>query len=839
MSTVGAMKNKSTPKTRSASPRPLGFPAVSAVLVATPNDTDPTVERLQRWVTGVNSFLGHAQAFLVHAFVPTLKLAVLAAILFVVAKVAAPHLRQRIRPVQWAGLRIVPGADGRYDPTAWLRFYRALYGMAAPAWKRLLFGQPWIGLEYRSRSGRLTARCWYPHELEWLVRTALKTALPNAELIPEPTPTVPKRPAGRSRMTLWRKSLYPLAQDERGALAATAAALAEAPEGLVQITLQPDVGWERAADRRLRQLAGDQPNRGFLADVALGVLDFFVELVLPNRTSTARTSVPKTRVAFPLPPRSKATSPAWLVEIRVCAWAQTAGEAKYAVHAVASAYRALDGENGLRPKRVRWAGRFDRAVAEHGAPGGRVHLAAEELAQLFHLPISTVPMDAARVRLGPDRPLSADGSILCRLEGSSGESARIAQADRRHHMHVLGPTGSGKSTLLLNLALQDIEAGVGVGVLDPKGDLIGDLVERIPSNHRDRVVLIDPSQREQPVGLNVLTCPDPNQREVVCDGIVTIFKKTYERFWGPRTDDVLRAALLTLMRDPQATLCEVPLLLLNRTARAQLTAELDDPAGLKLFWAEYEQMAPGQQLQVVGPVLNKLRSFLLRPTLRNILGQSTSTIDFQRIIDNNDILLVSLSKGLLGEDTSQLLGSFIVSRLWQAALARANRLKRDRPDFNLYLDEFHNYLHLPQSLDEILAESRAYRLNLALANQHLGQLRESTQEALESNARTRVVFQCGQDDARRLARQFNPLTEHQLLSLERFQVAVRLCVDGRTEAPFTGITEAPAPSLGELNGAAIARGSLAIYGRSREAVESEIEARLVSVGVRGGFKEMA
>jgi DNA helicase HerA-like ATPase len=164
---------------------------------------------------------------------------------------------------------------------------------------------------------------------------------------------------------------------------------------------------------------------------------------------------------------------------------------------------------------------------------------------------------------------------------------------------ILGPTGSGKSTLLLNLALQDIEAGIGVGVLDPKGDLITDLLERIPSRHRDRLVLIDPSQREQPVGLNVLTCSDPNQREVVCDGIVTIFKKTYERFWGPRTDDVLRAALLTLMRDPSATLCEVPLLLLNRTARAQLTAELDDPAGLKLFWAEYEQMAPGQQLQVV------------------------------------------------------------------------------------------------------------------------------------------------------------------------------------------------------------------------------------------------
>src|SRR2546427_3910146 len=246
------MKTQSSSMKRSASPRALGFPVASAIVAAAP-DTDPTVERLQRWVTGVNSFLGHVQTFLVHAFVPTVKLAVLAAILFVVAKVAAPHLRRRLRPVQWAGLRIVPGAETRYDPTAWLRLYRALYGMAAPAWKRLLLGQPWIGLEYRSRARRLTARCWYPRELEGLIRTALKTALPNAELIPEPTPTVPQLAAGRSRMTLWRESLYPLAQDDRGALAAIAAALVEVPEGLIQIALQPDVGWEKSADGRLRQ----------------------------------------------------------------------------------------------------------------------------------------------------------------------------------------------------------------------------------------------------------------------------------------------------------------------------------------------------------------------------------------------------------------------------------------------------------------------------------------------------------------------------------------------------------------------------------------------------------
>ncbi len=174
------MKTKSSSKTPSAAMHSLGL--ASAVLATAPDDTDPTVERIQRWVTGVNSFLGHVQAFLVPAFLPTIKLAVLGAAVYAVARLSWPHLRGQLRPVQWASLRIVPGAETRYDPTAWLRFYRALYGMAAPAWKRLLLGQPWIVFEYRSQAGRLTARCCYPRELEWLIRTALKTALPNAEL---------------------------------------------------------------------------------------------------------------------------------------------------------------------------------------------------------------------------------------------------------------------------------------------------------------------------------------------------------------------------------------------------------------------------------------------------------------------------------------------------------------------------------------------------------------------------------------------------------------------------------------------------------------------------------
>jgi hypothetical protein len=353
------------------------------------------------------------------------------------------------------------------------------------------------------------------------------------------------------------------------------------------------------------------------------------------------------------------------------------------------------------------------------------------------------------------------------------------------------------------------------------------LLERIPRPHWDRVLLIDPSLREQPVGLNVLECDDPELHEVACDQLVTIFRKAYERFWGPRTDDILRAAVLTLLLRPGSSLCEVPLLLLQPEARKVFTSDLRDPIGLGPFWSEYEQMADGQRLQMVGPVLNKLRSVLLRRTVRNIMGQPRSTIDLASCMDHGGILLVSLAKGLLGEETSRLLGAFLVARIWQTAMARAARPQSLRSDFSLYLDEFQNYLHLPQSLEDVLVEARGYRLGLVLANQHLGQLASPTREALAANARTRVVFQCGQEDARYLAREFSPwLGDLQLRNLQPHQVAVRQFRDGRTERPFTGVTRPEPSSLGAAHAAALTAAALARCGRPRADVESEIEQRL-------------
>jgi len=209
------------------------------------------------------------------------------------------------------------------------------------------------------------------------------------------------------------------------------------------------------------------------------------------------------------------------------------------------------------------------------------------------------------------------------------------------------------------------------------------------------------------------------------------------------------------------------------------------------------------------------------------------------VIDRQGILLVNLAKGELGEETSRLLGAFVMSRIWQAATARSRRPENWRPDFNLYLDEFHDYLYLPQSIDEILAQARAYRLNLTLANQHLAQLHESTRQALTANARTRIAFQLGPDDARVVARDFEPMTVHQLQSLARFQIAVRLNVDGHTLPPFTGTTLPMPAGLGEGHAAELKFKSVQRYGRPVAEVEAEIVARLNRFGAGGPFKEIA
>jgi hypothetical protein len=735
---------------------------------------------------------------------------------------------RRLRTREAAGtlLELLPPAASALDMTEWTNLYRALFGMAAPWWRRALVGQPWLSLELWSEGGQVRPRCWVPNRLLPLARLHLATALPGLEIAPVETEPQLRAPAVRARLALWRDALHPLGESKADALRTVVSTLASADQAVVQLVISPDVDWQRRALKQLDAMSGAR-STGLIRGVAGELID----IATPMRPAGPqhRTDLPPS-AKLQLPPAEKALVPTFRVEARLRTSATTKAQAKALMHALTSAFRGLDGPNALRPRRVFSARAFDRAVSAHSAPGGdALNLSAPELARLYHLPVAADSLSSAPVRIIPHATASRSGLTLCLAEDQGHTPIRITQEDLRQHIHVIGPTGAGKSALLLQLALQSAAAERGFCVVDAKGDLVNDLLERLPDEYADRVVLIDPSRRDRPVGINVLECDDPEKAELVCDSAVTIFRKQFEKFWGPRTDDLLRGAILTLLRHPGSTLCEVPMLLLQPAARARFTQGISDPIGLGPLWHQYERMSESQRLMAAGPVLNKLRSILLRPTVSNIIGQSVSTVDLGKAMDTGKIVLISLAKGLLGEETSRLLGSFLVARIWQAAMARAGRPEARRPDFNLFLDEFQNYLHLPHTIDEVLVEARGYHLCLGLAHQHLSQLSRATRDALLANAHTRAVFQCGEADSRELAKEFEPLSARDLRNLQRYQVALRLCVGGRTESPVTGITLPPPAAIRDAG--LFADLALERDGRPRAEVEAEIRGRLEEHGL--------
>ena len=382
----------------------------------------------------------------------------------------------------------------------------------------------------------------------------------------------------------------------------------------------------------------------------------------------------------------------------------------------------------------------------------------------------------------------------------------LAVADARQHLHVLGATGSGKSTLMAQLILADVHASRGVVVIDPKGDLITDVLDRLPAHAVNRVVLFDADSRHRPPCLNPLD-PGPSARdradpasgaEVVVDNLTSIFARVYAAFWGPRTDDILRAACLTLRVQPDtASLADLPQLLADQAYRTSAVRHVTDPV-LTGFWDWYGHLSDAARAQAIAPLMNKLRAFLLRPFVRDALAGGPTTLDMPAILDRGGVCLVRIPKGSLGEETTKLVGSLVVASVWQSATARAATAEAHRADCGLYVDECQNFLNLPYPLEDMLAEARGFRLSMTLAHQHLGQLSRDLKDGISANARSKIFFSASPEDAHDLARHTAPrITEHDLAHLGAFHAAARLVVRGETAAPFTFTTRAlPRPIPG-------------------------------------------
>lgn len=401
--------------------------------------------------------------------------------------------------------------------------------------------------------------------------------------------------------------------------------------------------------------------------------------------------------------------------------------------------------------------------------------------------------------------------------------------DRLRHMWAIGPPGVGKSTLLGTMICHDIATGFPLLLLDPGDDLVRDVLARIPENRREDVIVLDPTDIQCPIGFNILRVGHGvHARELAVDTIIHIFSDLFKSSWGPRTADVLRASLLTLTStkagDGSAfTLCELPELLTNAAFRRSVTKKSRVAGGVREFWAWYENLSDGERAQVIGPVMNKLRAFTLKTPLRLILGQSNG-LDLRDIFTKNRIVLVPLSKGVIGGETAQLLGALLLASFWQTTLGRVHVPREARKPAWLYIDEFQDVLRLPLDLADMLAQSRKLGVGLTLAHQHLGQLPAPVATAVKGTIRTHVTFQIGYDDAKNLAHSFAPLTPEEITALAAYEIALRPCVHNQVMRPVTGTT-APLPDP-TSDPTAIAEASRARYGMNHADIEQALTTRI-------------
>ncbi len=455
--------------------------------------------------------------------------------------------------------------------------------------------------------------------------------------------------------------------------------------------------------------------------------------------------------------------------------------------------------------------------------------------------LSVPGLTLGRSRQLPPGPVPSRGGTAIAVSnypGWAGQPLVIRPEDRLRHVYVVGPTGVGKSNLLAQMAIADATAGAGLTLIDPKGDLVEEVLERLPEAAAARVIVLDPAQTDRPVGFNPLQVPgiDEHARELAADRVLHIFKDLYRANWGPRSDDLLRAALLTLVSVPapngQAfTICEVPELLARPALRRYVVGRAVLPEALKAYWAGFDGLSEAEQSQHTGPVMNKLRAFTMRTAIRLMLGQS-SGVDLGEVMRRGQVLLVSLAKGRLGTETATLTGALLVAGFWQTALGRAQVAPARRRPFFLYADEFQDVVRLGESLPDLLAQARGLGVGAVLANQYLAQLPDSVRTAVLGTVRSQVVFQVEYDDARLLERRFAPsLTAADLMGLTRFEIAMRPSVDGQTAAPVTGMTL----PLGEpvRDGAALAQTARAQWGRARAEVEADLAARVETSGGPG------
>jgi len=411
---------------------------------------------------------------------------------------------------------------------------------------------------------------------------------------------------------------------------------------------------------------------------------------------------------------------------------------------------------------------------------------------------------------------------------NSNQIFGIKDSDRLNHIYAIGKTGTGKSTLLMNMAISDIERGNGLCIIDPHGDVAETVLNYVPKERINDVIYFNAADTEFPTAFNPLNSFYSHDHHLVVSNLISTLKKIWADSWGPRLEHILRFCLLSLLHYPKATLLDIQPMLTDTYFRNGVLNYVADQAILNFWRNEFDKDSPQFKSEAIAPILNKTGLFIASEPLRNIVGQESSSFSIREVMDGKKILICNLSKGIIGEDASALLGSMMVTAIQSTALSRASYDLTMRTPFYFYIDEVHSFTTL--SFIDVLSEARKFGLSLFLTHQYIEQLEESMLPAIFGNIGTLISFRIGAEDAKQLAREFYPIfSESDLIRLPRYSMYLKLMIDGVSSKPFSAIALSLKKAINSYKDI-ILENSRKKYGSNIATVRNSIESRFANQG---------
>ena len=713
--------------------------------------------------------------------------------------------------------------------------------------------QEHISFEIASVNGQIRFYVWVPKTLQSFVEGQIYSQYPTVQIHQANEDyTEHERDhevAYSTELTLTTDEFLPIRTfqnfevDPLAGVTGTLAKLETTGEELwIQVLARPiPDDWQHAADRYINNIKSGRglslPGLGGSMQWIVGILGALwqpPEQGVGQSTTVELSDRDKTRISEA---EKKATKLGYEVKIRLVYMGESNTNAKLRMQALVGTFKQFNSTNlnGFRAVKGAFGKEFLEKYRKRAFYGDGFILNIEELASVFHLPHTNVetpnivwanaktaePPSKLPVLTGNDTnddQISAFG--VTNFRGISHQFGML-RYDRSRHVYIIGQTGAGKSGLLELFALSDIFHNQGYAIIDPHGDFAINNMKFIPGSRLNDVIYFNPADTAYPLGFNPLEVTNPNQKTNISSEVIGVLKRMFGDSWGPRLEYILRYTILALLDRPETTMLDITRMLTDKEFRKETLGYCRDTVVLQFWNVEFASWNDKFVAEAIAPVLNKVGAFTANPIIRNIIGQPKSTFNIRQIMDEGKILIVNLSKGLIGEDNAAILGSFLVTKIQLAAMSRSDIPDvRDRRPFYLYVDEFQNFA--TDSFATILSEARKYGLNLTVANQYISQMSETVRDAVFGNVGTMISFRVSADDAPILAKQFEPNFESiDLLQMHNRNFVINMVIGGEKTPAFSARSLELPPSQAD-NTPHIIEHSRRMYSKSREDVEREI-----------------